>query len=506
MALPVGRIVVSIAVIAGCGQGNPQHSPDATVADASPRDAAVPDAAAPDAAPPDAAIDAAVPDAAAPDAAIDAAAPDAAAPDASIDAGVPDASPPDAAIDADPGGVATVVTQTALAGGTIGARAGDIEIVSNLPDLSVLADTRTDANGDGTIRVSPGGSVTAIYQHNADGGADLITWLGVKPGDTLTFGNQQPVFSGPGVLLGEQTYTWPPVPGADTYIINTSCGGVSVPPNITAISISEVNSCHHEPMDVLFRATMNSTNLLGFGFLSNVAFRAGQTVALDAWTTEVPTATVRFGGLHPEISSVSGEFATVIDDSNLFPFNSYSFTWRGSGTAETFPWHPTGDRTVGAVFFERDGFSLMTLRDSLPADALVQNVGSPDLPPWVQGSVNVSAALHTATWFLFQDGPPVYYAQVLHLTWNHEILVTSHPFQWHVILPPGLMSVTLPTLPLPHRGIPLPEDPLRAQITVFQIPSVTSDDMLRTIPSASIMCLDCAVRAGTFSRVVTTGN
>jgi hypothetical protein len=39
---------------------------------------------------------------------------------------------------------------------------------------------------------------------------------------------------------------------------------------------------------------------------------------------------------------------------------------------------------------------------------------------------------------------------------------------------------------------------------VFEISSVTGYDLLRTLPSANIMCLECSVRTGDFQRVVFT--
>jgi hypothetical protein len=43
-----------------------------------------------------------------------------------------------------------------------------------------------------------------------------------------------------------------------------------------------------------------------------------------------------------------------------------------------------------------------------------------------------------------------------------------------------------------------------ASIQMFDISSVTGYDMLRTVPSANIMCLSCSVVAGDFQRVIVT--
>ena len=419
---------------------------------------------------------------------------------------VSDSKPVDAGIDADLGGNATVVTQAALFGGAMGATVGDIDIVSNLPNNTILAAAQTDASGSATIRVYPGGSVTAVYKHTVDMGADLITWVGVKPGDTLIFGSRQ--FSTVGQMnsvLGPQTYSWPALANATSYQVFTSCGSNSASPGTTtSLALNESSFCHREPMDVLFRA-LNGSTMIGFGFRSNLTFTSGGAVSLGGWTTSVSTGSINVTGLPSEISSVFGQFMTVLDSNRAVTLNSYSGTPTGGAFSATFPWHPTGDRTVGELFLNRQGFSGITLFDSFSPNTLAQTVAAPALPPLGQGNTIASSALRMATWFLVPDAASTYDGQVLHLGWSHMISSTFHPSQWDIILPPGQTSVTFPTLPSPlsdHQ--PSPEDDMSAFTTVFDISSIMDYDMLRKQPSANLMCLDCTVRAGEFQRVVFT--
>ena len=55
-----------------------------------------------------------------------------------------------------------------------------------------------------------------------------------------------------------------------------------------------------------------------------------------------------------------------------------------------------------------------------------------------------------------------------------------------------------------EQNLPTPQDGMGASIRIFDVGSVTGYDMLRTLPSSSIMCLECAVRAGDLQRVVFT--
>jgi hypothetical protein len=408
-------------------------------------------------------------------------------------------------IDADQSGNATIVTQAALFGGTIGAKVSDIDIVSMLPNNMVLATAKTDANGSATIKVYPGGSVTAIYKHVAtiDPGADLITWAGVKPGDTLTFGSR--VFSTAGqtsTTLGTQTYSWPAFTGASSYDVFTSCTGIGTA--ATSVVGSESSLCHREPMDVLYGA-FGAGGLIAYNFRSNVPFANGGSVAIGGWSP-VATGSISVTGLPAEITSVSGNFRTILDSNDEVSLGgSYNGTPTGGAFSGTFNWHPTGERSVGLLSLNRNGFSAMHVYDSFSASTLTQTVAAPSLTPWLQSSPTASAALRTANWFLVPEASSVYDGQVLHLNWNHTVAAMNVPFQWSIILPPGPTAIDLPALPAQFNdSLPATEDFLSAQIRVFDIQSATGYDQIRAMPSANIMCLDCAVRAGDLQRIVYT--
>jgi hypothetical protein len=422
---------------------------------------------------------------------------------------VTDNNPIDAVmIDADLSGNATVVTQTVMFGGAIGANVGMIDIVSTLPNNEVLTSGATDAGGTATIKVYPGGSVTALYKHPNDTGNDLITWVGVKPGDTLTFGSRQLTLGGvANPALGPQTYTWPAVPAGTTSVqVFTSCGSSSVAAATTSIVLTESTTCHKEPMDIVFRA-LNASAVAGYGFLSNRAFSNGATVTLGAWTVAIPNATVNITGLRPEITSISGEFASVYDSTRQVFLSSsfYNGTPTGGAFSKTFPWHATGERSLGEVFLNRPGFNGMTLFDSFSSGTLAQNVAAPAFPAWSQGQTNVSSALRRADWYLFPDNASVTDGQVLSMSWSHSVNGTAASSRWDVILPPDQTSFEFPNLPaaLADRQ-PQPEDFMGAFMTVFDVSSLSDYDMVRAQPSANLMCLNCAVSSGDFQRVVIT--
>ncbi|HEX7941351.1 MAG TPA: hypothetical protein VF488_06075, partial [Gemmatimonadaceae bacterium] len=266
---------------------------------------------------------------------------------------------------------------------------------------------------------------------------------------------------------------------------------------------------HQEPMTVIYTAFDTNGVLINFGVRST-AFVNAQTVALSGWTAAA-TGTINITGLPPEIASISGTFHSVIDPRlDLFPPTasgsiSYNGTPTGGAFTTTFKITQAGPRTVGSVNLIRSGFRTMQILDSFSTNTTTQTVAAPVLPPWGQTSTIISTALEMASWFIVPTASSSYKGQLLRMSWNHVISATFHPSQWDIILPPGVTSLTFPALPAPlNTVLPAPQDSSSAFTRVFDIPSITSYDMLRAQPSGNIMCLDCSVRAGDFQRVVFT--
>lgn len=415
---------------------------------------------------------------------------------------------PDASTtDADISGAATVETEAALFGGSIGTNVGNIDIISMLPNNTVLETVKTDAAGNASIKVYPGGSVTAVYKHTVDMGADLITYVGVKPGDTLVFGSRNFSLTGQtGTNLGSQTYSWPVQTGVANHCIFTSCGGSCNGVNAST-TLAESSTCHREPMDILY-VGLNASGLIShYNLRSNVAFTNGQNVAIGGWAV-APNATLTVSGVPPEVSTVSGNWASVVDAATEYAFaQSYNGAPTGGAFSSTFAFHATGDRTLGRVAFSRQNFQAIQIVDQFNANTLTQTVAAPALTPWLQGAVAVSAALRTASWFLISDANSVADGLVLRLTWNHVVSAMNNSHQWHIIMPPGQTSIALPKLPAAFNdNLPASQDFINGQVRVFDISTVNGYDAVRTtVPSRNIMCVDCALRAGDFQRVVSSG-
>lgn len=435
-----------------------------------------------------------------------------------IDAPMIDAPGPDA----DETGMAMVKTEAVLPGSTVGMAVGDVDIVSMYPNNTVLETKKTGADGTASIRVYPGGSVTAIYKHTADMGADLITFMDVKPNDNLVFGSRQIFFSGTNTNLGTQTYTWPTQANVTSYQVFTSCGGAGAGATTTSVAISEVSSCHKEPMDALFLAfstVNNNTALSHWNFRSNFAFMNGATVAIGGWAA-VANAMVNISGLPPEVTSVSGSWSVVFDGDREVGTSSYNGQLTGGTFTTTVPVAPTGERVLASVFIGRTGMDGIRLVDSLaPGGVTQQTVASPVLPPFIQrqsgggpfggSSVITSPALGLAAWFWVPAAAnSTSDAQVLRMGWSKTVDSTSFGNRWDIIMPPNYMNLTFPKLPAQFANN-MPDGTItifNPQIRQIEIPSVNGYDAARAGGSANLMCIECALRGGDIQRAMFSGN
>src|SRR3954454_11418839 len=150
----------------------------------------------------------------------------------------PDATA-DVMIDAPAPGPLSVVTQSRFPNGPpVGAAVGNIAVVAVRPD-GTLADMQvTDATtGMATLQAYDGDTVTALYPHMGDAGADLTTFMGVKHGDTLTFGLNWGT-SGTNTTLGSLNITCPSLAN-QSYEIFTDCSTYGYGSGVTSGTIPE---------------------------------------------------------------------------------------------------------------------------------------------------------------------------------------------------------------------------------------------------------------------------
>src|SRR5207249_2128746 len=154
-----------------------------------------------------------------------------------------------------------------------------------------------------------------VYRHTADTGADLVTFFGAKPNDTLTFGAR---FTPPtSTNLGTMTFSWPAIVGASEYIVYTPCaGGYGFGSATTSYAFNEYDYCHKDPMDIVFIALDSTFRVSNYGFLSNVTWVPSSARALGGWTS-APTGITTVSSLPNEVMTLNGSLDVIANGDQL---------------------------------------------------------------------------------------------------------------------------------------------------------------------------------------------
>ena len=404
-------------------------------------------------------------------------------------------------VDADESGMLSVVTQTRGPGGAgVGSAQGMVDVVSLAGDGTLEDMVQTDATGHAMVKAYPGGTVTAIYRHTTDMGADLATFMGVKPGDNLTFGSYWT--SNDNTNLGTMNLSWPAFPGATFYEVSTPCiFEQGFPSTTTGNPFSEQTSCHHDPMGVV-TAAFNGSGLAALGF-SLVNFQSGGSSGLAGWQTvsNATNVTANISGLPPEVTSVGFQMEAVANGGRPIFIEGSNGQATGGAATLTVPWASIGDRAFSEVFLSRPGqYASIVVMDSLNASARGTTVAAPQLPPWITARIG-SAAARMAVWI--PVGPATHDGNVALINWSHTNMGTTSSYSWTFITPPDTTAITFPTLPSQFDDTqPHPEDPSGFQVHLLELPSVNGYDELRKQPEAVIACPSCAVASSVIPRAI----
>ncbi len=402
--------------------------------------------------------------------------------------------------DADLTGMATMVTHTHVPGyGASGAIQAMVDLVSLRPNGSVLEMARSDATGQAMIHVYPGGSVTAIYPHMQDMGTDFVTYMGVKPGDTLTFG--QEFTPSTNQNLGAMTLSWPARAGASFYDVYTPCGGYGAGASTSYGPITEFDYCHKDPMFVLVAAYDSAGNVLGFS-QNYVSFQAGGSSGLSGWSTPTTTQST-ITQLPTDVMQIYGYWYMIANGGRQMWNQSFGGTPSGGAfTGNIMQWPGGGDRTMAQLQMCRQGnFSCMDVLDGLQSNATTWTVANPTLPPWDSGRI-ASAAAKIVTWFPI--GQPTHAGNTVWLQWGRSMSNMFSTFNWYFITPPDVSAFNLPTMPAAFAPqTPQVDDGMYInQVEMIASPSIADYDAFRALPESEVICTDCAVREGLIQRIV----
>lgn len=403
-------------------------------------------------------------------------------------------------IDAPAPGPVSVLTQTRFPSGPPPfTPLGNISVFAIRPDGTLADMQTTDATaGTATVQAYDGDSVTALYPHMGDAGADLTTFMGVKHGDSLTFGLR---FS-PNIAattLGQMTITMPAIANSNYYIY-TPCGGYGLGTTNSG-TITEYNYCHKDPFDIMVVARDASTGTLTqSGVISDVTFASGGSASLTTWHPATTTKLMQVTGLPADVTNVSMYDYDVLDDTYVVFANSFGGAPSNNQyTTPTYQWPGTGTREWVRTQMNRQGaWTTMFIYDNVTPTTQSYTLAAPQLPPWITSQYVVSAGAQMAAWFPVGDGPSK--VTVARFTWTHS----SAPYSWTFVLPPGMTAVNFPKLPdSASMNAPHPEDVANVNfIRTYEIPELASYEDVKKLPESTLVQLDVATEMGVLKRVI----
>ncbi|MCA9675306.1 MAG: hypothetical protein KC464_09750 [Myxococcales bacterium] len=362
---------------------------------------------------------------------------DAGGDDTTIDA----STAPDAAPDAVQQGSVSVTTLTRCCNDMPDQPKPGVDVFVTGPDGAPGDRGQSNAAGQLTLDVTAGDSVTGLYLM-APNGNELITYMGVKPGDSFTFGEK--FSTAQGNPIGDFTVSWPNL-GANinSYSIRYPCGGTGTGNTTLQATFTEYDSCHVSPMDILFMAYDTNGTLVRWGLLNDVNFVAGGSAALGAWQSP-GSIQLSVSGLPSVVTQVQIQAQGMLNGGNSSFYASASGAPVNGGLSQTQPWTTGGDGIMAIALLGRNGnFGFQEFIKSLPATSTTVSFASPPLLPWLGQTVTNSAS-GQVDWI--QDGelgPGDADATVFILSWNDGN--TTH--RWNVVAPPGIRELRLPRLP-----------------------------------------------------------
>jgi hypothetical protein len=411
---------------------------------------------------------------------------------------------PDAAIDsnidADLTAPLTVITLARFQN-TVpdGMPVANIEIIALRPDGSQSDDVKTDTTGMAQVKVYPGGSVTALYPHPSDPGADLTTYMGVKPGDTITFGQQ--VYPTMSTTLGNFTLTWPNVAVGEDYSVITSCYYCSTGTGL-GCTVTEYNTCHQEPMDILYLGYSPSVGAYTYSaFASAVPFTSGGSKSLNAWSA-MGTGSMAITGIPSEVTNVYAANYDFVGNDIAFSTGYSSAPSNGQYTTPSYAWPSAGQGTRNSeqVQLTRPGpYTTMAINETSMGNTPTYTLNISALPPWLTTNYTVSGPAQMATWYAIGEGPTN--GTALRVYWSHP---NGANYTWSFLVPPKVNAITFPKLPANiEMNAPALDDNLNiVYLRIFNIPELASYDDVRKVPERHFQQLDYAVRLGLFKSVI----
>jgi hypothetical protein len=380
-------------------------------------------------------------------------------------------------IDAAAGQVTVITKSRKTSTSPAGTVVAGVSVYAVQPSGTAGATGQTDSNGKVVLDgVLPGASITAVYMADATD-YQVVTVVGVKPGDTITLGDLY-ALAPAGGNTGVLNVTFPSVTGATSYQVYSPCNSTSG----AASPIALPESCVLPSANLVLIAADATGNTLAGGVIKSAPYTDGQTAALTAWSP-VPSGgfTVSISGLIADVTQ-AGLWGDMVVDGGAYVFDRGQTIspLTGGAASANFQLPGAGDRTsVGATLYRTKYGDQETYSNVAPT-ATSATLPAPGLP-WL-GSRQLDASGQTVAWLQFGSG--AYDGGFANIQWSRTVATTTTQYNWNILVPPGQSSFAwgTPTAALaPY--VPAAADTFNQfHVQLVDLSSATDYDQLRAAP------------------------
>ncbi len=364
---------------------------------------------------------------------------------------------------------------------------------------TVVSSAVTDSAGKATLSLPDGGSVTAVYDAGGGKVTNVVTtFVGVKPGDSLTFGDRARNVSSTTGQAGTMTLRWAPVTDATHYRVHSPCYQTSYTGS-TEVLIELGEDCQTPTAAVGLVAYDDGDNALASLLLPAAPYTPGSTleIAANQWVAQTPD-NLRLDLVNLD-AAVGDVIVGAVDELVFgelgrfwwsYPPISHTLTPKGATASRLFSAADAAPRkSVAAKLHHETHVGRIWAYQAAASSPVTLDAAN---VPWVS-TLTLGADQRSVAW---TQTAGAHDAAVLRFWWSS--------FEWIVILPPGVTAFDVPSPPAalaPY--LPTAKDEVNLYgCELVDLASATSYDDLRALPEWRITDGEIAVRAGEETRSI----
>ncbi len=366
----------------------------------------------------------------------------------------------------------------------------NVLVVAGNVDGQIASTATTDAQGQATLTIREGATVTAIYPEDANQETIAVSYVGVKPDDNLTYGDGYYTLSQTITGVdGQLVLNWPAVTGATQYRVYHPCENYGPYVNGLTRSLPLYTYCQTANAPIAVIALDASYRVVSSVYLPAAAYAPGTlTLVANQWVNQAAdNYTASISGLPAAVDDVGFGLEAAYAGFS-YTDNEYVTPKSGGGTAMlSVP--STATATTIDARLSRNSYRQQEHYKRGPSPVVFP---APTLP-WLSGVIFNAEERH-AVWLQTMG---TYDASILGTRWRRTDGKIDHYYRWRVILPPGVTEFSVGTPPAELEPyLPGAADDVEHELTLVDLSSAASYDAARALPEWRLASARGAVATG----------